>query len=245
MIKLFLFLIITIQLHAFLGIKPLNINEKKGINGNLGLSAKYSQGNTDKKQINLSADTKYYAKDKIYFILVNYSFGESNSVRDTNKGLVHLRYLKKLNSIFDYEIFSQVEFNEFQDLKLRSVTGVNLRNKVNLFKSFYIGYGLMYSYMKPKEITYFNKIRKDIVANLYLSMTEDITKNLNFNYLGYYQPIINNLNDFRVSQVFQFDNKINKKFMIRVEAIYQYNESPYYGIEKEDFSTNIGLIYRF
>jgi len=53
MIKLFLFLISTIQLHAFLGIKPLNINEKKGINGNLGLSAKYSQENTDKKQVQI------------------------------------------------------------------------------------------------------------------------------------------------------------------------------------------------
>ena len=231
--------------YGFVSLKPLNIGEKEGTSGEIGISGNLARRNTDKNEYSFNGDVKYYGSDYILLGIGSYTYGEVDNEKNTNKSLVHGRFVKNIQPSLDYEIFSQAEYNEFQNIELRSVNGVNLRSKLPFFTNSYLGYGAMYSYVKPvsEEDSFDTKSR--VKANIYLSMNKEFNKKVNLNYLGYYQPTLDEFSDYRVSQVLQLNTEMTTHTMIRIELVHKYDADAYPGVEKTDISTKIGLVYKF
>lgn len=151
------YLIIAIMLvnslYATISISPVKIKGKKGLDGEVDLTYMLSSGNTDKQT--MGGATKIEYGDGLNWKVLgiaSYSYGETSSEKDTNKGLFHIRYIKNLyNTSYDYEIFTQTEYNEFQNMKNRFLAGANIRKEMPLMETMYIGLGAFYSILTPKE----------------------------------------------------------------------------------------------
>ncbi len=246
-----LLLVVITYTFGFIDIQPQVIGEKKGMDGEVALSASYSSGNTEESSIGASAKGQYDAENWLSFVIAAYDYGKANGDKNSEEGLFHLRYIHSTDyEGYDWEIFTQTEFNPFQDLKNRSLVGAGLRKRVDkelnhYFDKLYIGLGVMYSYREPDIITDVDKILKRTKINSYITFKKTFNKNLSISYLGYYQPTIDDLSDFSSSQILQFVTPLADSINLSLDIIYKYNATPYSGIEKDDFDAALSLKYKF
>jgi hypothetical protein len=137
--------------YSFVSIEPSVIGEEKGLTGQMALSVKYNEGNSNSITGTISTKSQYTSRTNpwLVYLLGSYTYGESNKKRDTNDGTVHFRYIHVFNDSYDYEFFMQREFNEFQAIKDRNLIGSNMRISLfnGSFDKFYLGLGLFYSLM--------------------------------------------------------------------------------------------------
>jgi len=233
--------------YAFIDIAPQNIGDKKGPEGEVSLGAKYSSGNTENRLLSFSAKGQYDSADWLTFIIASYSYGEAKGDVNSNEGLLHWRYIHSIDAtLFDWEVFLQGEFNKFQKIEHRDLAGGGIRRRFpGYFDSFYIGLGLFYSYMEPKEITAIDRKKERIKANSYISFKKTFNKDFFVTYLGYYQPNIEEVSDFSSFQLMQFNTPLSDALLLSLNLLYRYNSTPYSGIEKDDFTMTVSLNYSF
>jgi len=243
---LYLSIIFTTLSYSFINVEPPVIGEKEGLDGEISLGAKYSSGNSDSISVGLAAKGQYSEKEWLVYFISAYAYGESSGDKDTNDGLFHLRYVHAIsNTAYDYELFLQTEFNEFQDIKARNLAGANIRRKLDLpFDKFYVGLGLFYSYMEPDIVTDIDPVYKRTRMNSYISFLKKINENFSITYLGYYQPNVEDFSDFRISQILQFNTSLTKDLTLSFDINHKYNATPYHDIEKSDVRSTINLKYK-
>ena len=240
-------LIIMTFSFGYMDIQPQVIGEKKGLDGEISIDASYSSGNSEERSIGTSVKGQYNTQDWLTFVIFAYNYGEANNHKSSESGLFHLRYIHHTNDKnYDWEVYAQSEFNPFQDLKERSLVGVGLRKKFdNYFDKFYMGLGMMYTYREPDIITEVDLVLKRAKINSYISLKKTFSENLSITYLGYYQPTVDDLSDFSSSQILQFTTPLAEAVNLSLNLIYKYNDTPYSGIEKDDFNAKISIKYEF
>ena len=242
----YLFIISTTLSYSLINVEPPVIGEKEGLDGEISLGAKFNSGNTDSVSAGIAVKGQYSEKEWLLYLISAYTYGESNGNKDTNDGIFHLRYVHHItDTAYDYELFVQTEFNEFQDIKERNLAGANIRRKLDLpFDKFYAGLGLFYSYMEPDTVTLIDPIHKRTKINSYISFLKKINANFSITYLGYYQPNVEDFSDFTVSQILQLNTSLTNNLALSFGIMHKYNATPYDGIEKSDVRSTINLKYK-
>jgi putative salt-induced outer membrane protein len=232
--------------YGFINVEPPVIGEKEGINAEVSLNADYNTGNSDKATVGTSTKGQYNSEEWLLYFIAAYSYGESNGEKDTNDGMIHLRYIHTLiEDSYDYEIFYQTEFNEFQNIRIRNLAGTNVRRKLHIgFDKFYLGTGVFYEYQKPDELAEENPIYKRAKLNTYISFLKKFNTHVNLTYLGYYQPNIEDFSDYTVSQTLQLNSLITENITLSIDLMHHYNTTPYQNVEKSDFRSTINLRYK-
>jgi len=247
--KLLLFvLIFSAFSHAFVNLEPPVVGEKEGLDGEVSLGAKFNSGNSDAMSLGTAVKGEYSQKEWLIYLIAAYAYGESNDRKDTNDGLFHLRYVHEItDTAYDYEIFFQTEFNEFQDVKSRNLAGANIRRDFTdlPFDKFYVGVGLFYSYMEPDTVTELDPIYKRVKLNTYISFLKKVNDVFSVTYLGYYQPTVDDFSDYRIFQIVQFTTDITEHTALSFDVLHKYNATPYHAIEKTDIRSTINLKYKF
>ena len=240
-------LLFTTFSYGFISLDPPVIGEKEGLNAEVSLGAKYNSGNSDTVSLGISGKGEYSKEEWLLYLIAAYSYGESNGDKDTNDGIFHLRYIHAIaDTPYDYEIYAQTEFNEFQDVKERSLGGAGIRRKMDLpFDKFYVGLGLFYSYMEPDTITPIDPIYRRIKMDSYISFLKKINENFSITYLGYYQPNVEDFSDFRIFQILQLTTSLTEHMALSFDILHKYNSTPYHEIEKNDIRSTINLKYQF
>lgn len=234
--------------HAYVNLEPPVIGEKEGFEGEVALGAIYNSGNTDSLAANFSAKGQYDRKTWLTYLIATYAYGESNELRDNNNGLLHLRYVHEITDTpYDYELFLQTEFNEFQDIRSRNLAGANIRRDFSndFFDKLYIGLGLFYSYMEPDTITETDPVYERAKMNSYISLLKKVNEHFSITYLGYYQPNIEDFSDYRIFQILQLTTEITENTALSFDIMHKFNETPYHNVEKTDIRSIISLKYKF
>jgi len=247
--KLLLFsLLLHTFSHAFINLEPPVIGEKKGLDGEISLGAKFNSGNSDTMSLGTAVKGEYNEEKWLVYMIAAYAYGESNDQTDTNDGVLHLRYVHEITDTpYDYELYMQTEFNEFQSIKSRNLAGANIRRDFETlpFDKFYIGLGLFYSYMEPDTITNMDPIYERVKMNSYISLLKKINEHFSITYLGYYQPNVEDFSDYRIFQIVQFTTSITDEIGLSFDVLHKYNATPYHAIEKTDIRSTINLKYKF
>lgn len=233
--------------YGFINVEPPVIGEKKGIDAEISLNANYNSGNSNKQSVGAATKGQYSTEKWLAYFIAAYHYGESNGQKDTDDGLGHLRYIHTLfDSGYDYELFCQTEFNEFQHIKVRNLIGANIRKKLDIgFDKFFIGMGLFHSYQKPENESEDNPVYRRTKLNTYISFLKKFNQHFNTAYLGYYQPNIEAFSDYTVSQTLQLNNLLTENLTLSIDLVHQYNATPYNHVEKSDFRSTINLRYQF
>ena len=215
------------------------------MSGEVEFGARYNSGNTDSLSIGLAGKGEYNEKEWLVYLIASYTYEESNDLKEKNYGHAHFRYIHAIaDTAYDYELFLQAEFDEFQAINERNLAGANIRKKLNLpFDKFYVGLGLFYSYMEPNNS--FEPTYRRVRMNSYISFLKKINKNFSIAYLGYYQPNVEDFSDFRTSQTLQFNTSITNNVILGFDINHAYNATPYQGIEKSDVRSTLNLRYMF
>ncbi|AKF24999.1 hypothetical protein YH65_06035 [Sulfurovum lithotrophicum] len=245
--KILLSILCSVSLsYGFVSVKPPVIGEKEGWDGEISLGGAYNSGNTDSSAVNFGLKAEYHETIWMLYSLASYTYGEANGEKNKDQGIFHLRYIHNIgNTLYDYEIFGQTEFNKFQDIKVRNLAGANIRRKItDFFDRCYVGLGLFYSHMEPDVVSDLNPVYDRIKLNTYLSFTKKVNEHFSVTYLGFYQPNVEDFSDYRIYQILQLDTLLGKNLSLGLDFSHKYNATPYHQVDKTDISSMISLKYK-
>jgi len=247
--KLVVILIVSvINLFAIITIAPVNIGDKPGYSGVLKGSFETKRGNTDVD--NYSAGLRAQYDNNSSYVLWSdfvFAYGKASGETNTNKTYAHIRVvhtffdIKKLN----YEGFVQSETNEFTNVKKKNLGGGGLRYHENLkdYGNFYIGLGGFYEGIH--YLTSLDPQEQNFRINSYISYTKSFDKESKISYVMYYQPNVEDMKDYIVSNAIELQILVYKTLYLSFVVYYDVDSKPAVGIEDTDFTQKTSFIYKF
>lgn len=235
---------------AIVNMDALHFDEKQdSFNAAGDLMINGTSGNSDSSTAKLDAQFNWNSQKSINLAIFGYQYGKSNNVRSVNKAFMHYRYIYQLTDTMDWEIFGQLETNEFTRLSYRGLIGTGAR--FSLAKSgrhmAFAGIGGFYT----REETEYTRgltdhgIEAYSRANFYLLSKYKFNSILSFSNVLYYQPRMSRLSDYRALLETKLDFKINKQLNFRINLDIEYDSEPSQSIEKTDITYMTGLSYKY
>lgn len=221
----------------------------EGFDAKIALDVSGKNGNTQKVKAGLGGRAQWFDPAGTRFIVLNYEYGESSRVKDTDKTFLHFRNIWYRDKQWAWEVFAQIQDNEFTRLSLRALLGGGFRWRMlnNKSSSVYLGLGVLRSKEKLETVlpatdagvTYNNRI------NLYLVNKYNISEHSRIVNTLYYQPDIDEVSDYRLFDQFGLQLDITKDLSFKVSLDISHDSQPPQLIRKSDTSYNTGFEYRF
>jgi hypothetical protein len=213
--------------------------------GNGNLVGNY-QKNNGAEFYQISSSVSYQIKSKslkdTYLLLGSYEWAKFGKSNITNKGFGHLRYNRKMKSWLKFEVYSQYQANEILGLRSRFLNGTGFRFKIinsKLIKS-YLGTSCFYEL--EHTVSPENKLNKGIRASIYGVFSIKFPKDKGeLNWISYYQPILSNVKDYRISSQFNLIFNLNKKWAFTSGLNLLYDTNPPEGILRDAFNFQNGI----
>lgn len=169
-----------------------------------------------------------------------------------NAGFLHMRYNYGFkDSIFIAEAFTQIQYNTIQKLSRRFLWGGGMRyrffekEKLNLFAGTSIMYEFELLSLTDTAGNAYDSPEDNIRFNFYLSNSFKFKETLSFNHITYYQPLLTDFSDYRISSESSLNMKVSKKVTIRIFFNLFYDSMPVDEVPNLFYSLNNGLRYSF
>jgi putative salt-induced outer membrane protein YdiY len=244
---LLLFTLFTLSF-GVVSIAPVEIGTKPGTSGQINASFQTQRGNTETDAY--SGGLKLQYDDNASYLTwgeatVNYA--EASGVKNTNATYLHLRYIHTFNDIknVNWETFAQSETNQFTRIQERFVTGGGMRFHIkdDELGTLYLGTGAFYEYIDYS--TNVDMSENNLRGNFYLAYKKAFSKDSAISYAGYYQPKLNHLNDYLLSNGLELQVYVYEKIYLSLKLSYLVDTKPAIGIKAEDFSQITSFVYKF
>jgi hypothetical protein len=228
----------------------VNIEERRihtdttGLSGDAGAAFMATKNTQEFMALSSDAHLQYKKKRSLFLVLGELNFIKGASDKFLNDGFGHVRYNYKVNSVVRWELFDQIQYNKIRNVNLRWLSGTGPRFKLYEGKSmrFYLGTLVMYEY---EEIYKQALPNRDYRMSAYLSWTVQINKVLSHRATTYYQPRLDNFNDYRWSGQYSLLIKISKNLSFKTDYTFIYDEYPPIGIPKLFYTLKEGIAYLF
>jgi putative salt-induced outer membrane protein YdiY len=224
-------------------------NQGEAFSADLDLSISGTTGNSDTSKTTFNTQLSWITEKSINLAIVGYQYGESNSVTNVNKAFVHYRYIHKINSNYDWEVFTQLEENEFTRLSYRALLGTGLRYSLARTEQHhaFLGLGAFHS---KEEIEQTSGLTDDGVeefnrANIYFLSKYKVKPSINFSTAIYYQPRLDRFSDYRALLESKFDFKLNEDLSFRLKFDVEHDSEPSQSIKSTDVNYMTGLVFSF
>jgi len=249
LLRIFFILLISAQLFAIVIIKPREVGEKPGVSGAVSGALETKRGNTDKDNY-AAAFQLQYDSNTTYLIwgVVNGAYGESSGVADTNNLYGHLRYIENIrDNWLAYELFTQLEEDEFKKIKDRFLIGAGCRVRLLRPKAawggVFLGLGAMYEYVSYS--TQSDSLERNMRFNSYLAYSLDFNTDSRFALSGYYQPKATDFSDYLLTLLGGLEVRVYKQLYIGLVAEYTHDSKPATGVKKDDYSQRTFFEFKF
>ncbi|MFH0866166.1 MAG: DUF481 domain-containing protein [Bacteroidota bacterium] len=187
---------------------------------------------------------QYKTKRSLYLMLSDYSFVKAGADEYANSGFQHLRYNYKIKDWYTWEAFTQAQFNKVLSLKFRGLMGTGPRFKVIKTKSFRLYFAWLYMF-EYEEIEQNSEINRNHRISSYVSFSWKLNDVLSLVNTTYYQPMINNFSDFRISAQTDLKIKISGKFSFSLGYNHYYDTDPPEGVVNTIYSLDNKLSFEF
>jgi len=186
-----------------------------------------------------------YQKDRSRFLLLNdINFVKAGPTNFVNAGFQHFRYNYKVKNRLTWEAFVQSQYNPILRLDLRLLAGTGPRLKIVKNKTIRLYFATLYMYEHEKitgETVQYDTHR----LSSYVTFSLSIGENADFTSTTFYQPNVQNFNDYRIANDSSFELVISKKLNFRTGFNLLYDTRQPIGIPNLVYSLRNGLSFKF
>jgi hypothetical protein len=243
-------LFFLLLLPVFANSQVLNIEDERiktdttGWSGNAFAAFNLMKSNQQFTDINGKIHVQYKTDRSLYLILSNLNLVKAGGTDFSNSGIQHLRYNYKLNDWLAAELFTQAQFNKIIGIKFRALAGAGPRFRVIKSESFrlYAAWLYMYEY---EELDKEDIINRNHRISSYVSFTLKLNDRLKLINTSYFQPLINDFNDFKFSSETDFEIMISKKFSYALSYSYYYDAFPPLEVPQSVYALTNKISFRF
>lgn len=156
----------------------------------------------------------------------------------------HLRYNRKLGKVVRWEVFTQLQQNNVNNIDLRALFGTGPRFKMIESQTFrlYAAALVMFEHERDKKptVTY-----NDIRGDAYLTSTYKPNPVFDITATTFYQPLLSTPKDFRILNQITFSIKATKHLYVSTNWHYSYDAFPAVGTPNINYVISNGINYTF
>ncbi len=186
-----------------------------------------------------------YQKNRSRFILLNdLNFIKAGNTDFANAGYQHFRYNYKVSKWITMEAFTQTQYNPVLKLDFRYLIGTGPRLKLLKKEHAKIYVAALYMYEYDDIVADPINLYEHRISS-YVTCTFSILKNLEFASTTFYQPNIENTNDYRIANDSGLEIHINKHLNFKSSFNILYDTYQPIGIPDLVYSFRNGLSVKF
>lgn len=188
---------------------------------------------------------QYNTEKNLYLFINDLKLEQIEDNSFVNKGIQHIRYNRKLLDRLKLEVFAQSQYDAISNIKFRGLLGVGPRFKLSKSKDyrFYLGTLFMFEHEEASDNTI--DILRDFRSSTYFSCSLYPLENISVVSTTYYQPLIKQFSDFRISNETSLGIKVLKNLLFKTTFTYNFDASPIIGIPKTQYELTNGIVYTF
>ena len=213
--------------------------------GNVGAEMSFSKNSNRVFSASADAHLQYKSKKSLYLILGSYGFLKGNNEKLEDNIFFHIRYNYKITQVLRWEMFTQLQKNVISNIKSRFLFGTGPRFKILSTNHFHLYAASLIMYEEEKEISNPVILHTDFRNSSYFSFTIIPNSQIEIISTTFFQPLLNDLNDFRILNQASLRAKAGKKLAIRINWNYLNDSRPVQGIPSVNYSFSTGIDYDF
>ncbi len=221
------------------------VTDTSGWTGNTSLDFSLTKNTRTLIRLSNKIHVQYKMKKHLALFVNDLGFERSGGESFVNQGSQHLRYNYKLVESIVWEAFVQSQYNSIAKIKFRGLTGTGPRFKLLGLEKYraYFGTLVMYEHEELNEETLI--INRDWRASSYLSLSFFPTDNISFISTTYYQPILNDFQDYRIASENSFVLGIFEKLSLKTSYTLTFDATPATDVPDTFYQLTTGLLYAF
>jgi len=219
-------------------------SDTTGWMGNAGASFDLTKNTEQVFSANADAHVQYKSKKSLYLLLGSYGFLKAAGTSLIDNTFLHLRYNYKINTLVRWEAFTQVQKNVITGISSRFLIGTGPRFKLLSTKLIKLYAASLLMYEREDE-TVSNTIQNNIRNSSYVSFTITPNKQVEIISTSFFQPLINNWNDYRILNQVSIRVKAAKKLALALKWNYLNDSKPVAGVPSVNYSLSTGINYEF
>jgi len=224
-------------------------SDETGFLFNLATTFSIKAGNTEYSAYKGGGRIDYNGKKFDTFLVGSFEYKTTEEKKLENQGFLHWRGITHLTDRSTWEVFLQKQYDEFIDLNSRNVAGTGIKYRVIEFVSkkdstntvdMNVSTGLMY---ETENYNYDGGTINQYHwrSTNFISFDWLVQKKLNLTGVLYYQPALNDFNNFRIASEAGFEFAIARSVHFIFALTYRYNNQPSTDVKKFDLSIDNGI----
>lgn len=173
----------------------------------------------------------------------------------SNNGFAHLRYNFEVNDWITWEAFTQAQYDEIQEVDLRTLTGTGPRFKLIQNDSSHLFWGALYMYEYENnsvettgpngEFTQLIGYERNHRLSTYLSGGINVTRYFSINHVTYFQPRLDQWSDFRISSETTLTVKLTNRISLKSYFQFIFDDRPPATVPRTMYNFTNGLSASF
>ncbi len=254
--KIFFIVFVNSIFSGFLSGQVVNIENRRIYDDTIGWSGAFDAGFSliDNKDLLLNASfrprVQYKTLRHYYLFLTDWFYSKGADRVYANSGMAHFRYAYRLNkknatkkSPWKWESYTQVQYNQLLDQRLRTLLGTGIRVKA-LDKAGYRIFAGTSTFYEYEEIQSSALRIKDLRWSNYISWYFNPSSTTSFTAVTYYQPVWDDFKDYRFMGQYTLTFTIGSRTDFKCEFNTFYDSKPAENITNWIFNTSFGIRVR-
>ncbi|MEN9613092.1 MAG: hypothetical protein RLZZ628_3906 [Bacteroidota bacterium] len=204
---------------------------------------------TDKRLLSGRANVQMeYVHHRHFFLsMTGYNFVQADKTKYLNDGFQHLRYNYEWTpDEWVWEGFVQAQYNERTRILFRGLAGTGVRWKLQKYLKQKVYLGILYMFER-NELNKTEVLENNHRLSSYLSFNFKINSFSKFSSTTYFQPLLNQLNNYRLASESALVFGLSKKWSFKGSFTINYDNDPRLPVNFPDLTYNWvnGLRYDF
>lgn len=215
-----------------------------GFSGNFDLGLNFTKNTDNTLQFNNIFLIKYKV-NSVYWITASNNMnlisktGENDLI---NKGAQELKY-SLVDKGWDLAFNIGHLYDISKNIKNRYSTSLGFSYNISKIKNDKLAFGLYFQ--KEKELTIDEKITLQNRLNANFDISKRIAENIEINLSNGYFPNFEKFGDFRLKSTLNLKIKLNTKFSLSINSVFNYDSFPEEGITETDYQLTNSISYTF
>jgi hypothetical protein len=197
--------------------KRVRLNDSIALKGYVDMAVNVYKNDKNLVAVSANSQLEYVKLRHLFLLIGGYNLVKAGSNNFLNDGYGHFRYNYDVSKNLTWEAFTQGQYNERTRSRFRALAGVGARFRFHFTEKnrFYLGTALMFEHNQFSDIT---PRQYDVRLSNYLSFTVNISDKIKLNNTTYFQPVLTDLGNFRVSSQGNVLFQITKKLVFKVSG---------------------------
>jgi len=206
----------------------------------LDLSGKSGNSETENFSFGLYQSMR---KDKHFgFIMLSREYATSFDVESANNSFAHVRYNYYFEVDQSFEVYAQVNEDNFRSLESRELLGFAYRREVSDAQAFGIGAFTEHEdYLVNDAPITFDQTR----MNLYWVYSKQLKEDAFISNTLYYQPNLEEFSDWRAYNKFSITTELTDHIDMQFNVLIEHDSAPVLDVEETDISYGAGFKIAF